>query len=191
MRVAAALSAAGLLAALAACVGPSDELPAGADTANAVSVSPEQNGRFISVVGPRRQQAAPFLGVPGTNYFLLRSQIDTRSGQTSHQLYVEDSYFGTERKWDAARDGQGQVLKFVPISQNEISCGERCSYAEEFAVDLSEPSLRSSTAGLTVVVSAGAGADKTITIPRQLIAEQLAAVDAARSKLPVASAAPR
>jgi hypothetical protein len=191
MRVAAALTAAGLAAALAACVEPSNELPAGADMANAVSVSREQNGRFVSIVGPRRQQAEPFLGIPGTNYVLLRSLIDTRSGQTSHQLYVEDSYFGTERKWDAARDAQGQALKFIPISQNEISCSERCSYAEEFAVDLSEPSLRSGTGGLTVVVSSGAGTVKTIAIPGQLIAEQLAAVDAARTKLPVASGVPR
>jgi hypothetical protein len=190
MRVGVVLAAAALVAALAGCVGPSNELPAGADMANAVSVSPEQNGRFVSIAGPRRQQAEPFLGVPGTNYFLLRSQIDTRSGQTSHQLYVEDSYFGAERKWDAARDAQGQPLKFIPISQNEISCSEHCSYAEEFAVDLPEPSLRSSTGGLTVVVSAGAGANKTIAIPGQLIAEQLAAVDAARTKLPVASAVP-
>jgi hypothetical protein len=191
MRIALALAAAGLTAALAACVAPSSELPAGAEVANAVSVSPEQNGRFVLVAGPRRQQGEPFLGIPGTNYFLLRSWIDTRSGQTTHQLYVEDSYFGSERKWDAAHDARGQALKFIPISQNEISCSERCSYAEEFAAGLPDALLRTSTGGLTVKFSSGGGAGKTIAVPGQLIAEQLAAVDAARSKLAVASGPPR
>ena len=45
--------------------------------------------------------------------------IDTRNGETVHQLFVEDSYFGAERKWEAARDPQGRPLRFTAISKDE------------------------------------------------------------------------
>ena len=115
-----------------------------------VSRTTEQGGRFIALVGPRRQHAEPFLGVPGTNIYALRSWIDTRTGETVHQLYVADSYAGAERNWNAARDAQGQSLRFVEISKNEITCERGCSYVEEFAAPLPEARLRASTGGLTV-----------------------------------------
>src|ERR1700687_5872198 len=95
-------AAAALLAALSACAGlpnaPVPHMPPGSTPiAPAVPGSVEQGGRFIALVGPRRQHAEPFLGVPGTNFAALRSMIDTRTGETAHQLFVEDSYFGAER----------------------------------------------------------------------------------------------
>src|SRR6266704_2604783 len=96
------LLALGVLIALNGCGTLSNAPPPSIEPATGVARSVEQDGRFISLVGPRRPHGEPFLGVPGTNYFLLRSLIDTRNGEISHQLYVEDSYFGDKRSWNAA-----------------------------------------------------------------------------------------
>src|SRR5207302_10785920 len=130
------LLAPALLIALAGCGSLSSAPPPVVQSATEVTRSVEQDGKFISLVGPRRQHAEPFLGVPATNFYALRSWIDTRNGEMAHQLYVEDSYFAGKRNWNEARDKAGAELRFVPISVNEITCGAGCSYAEEFAAVL-------------------------------------------------------
>ncbi len=190
MKISTALvAAASLLVALAGCATVSNA-PPNAQPATAVTRSVEPGGRFIAFVGPRIQHDAPFLGVPNTNFFALRSWIDTRDGKTAHQLYVEDSYFGAERNWEAARDGQGRKLRFVAISKNKITCDNGCSYAEEFAAALPEALLRASPQGLAVSFTARSGKKETLLVPGDLIAKQLAAVDEARASLPTAAAAP-
>jgi hypothetical protein len=187
-------AAAFLLAALSACA----ELPSttttlatsGGQLATAVARSVEQGGKFISLVGPKRQHAEPFLGVPGTNFFALRSMIDTRNGETVHQLFVEDSYFGAERNWEAARDPQGRPLRFTAISKDEITCENGCSYAEEFGAAVPETLLRASPQGFAVTFAAHSGATKTVSVPGDLVANQLTAVADARAALPTAAAAP-
>jgi hypothetical protein len=189
-RVAAAI----LLVALAGCAGLASAPPPNALPAAAVARSTEQGGRFIALVGPRRQHAEPFLGVSGTNFYALRSWIDTRNGETAHQIYVENSYFGAERHWEAARSDRGDKLRFVAISKNEISCTSSCSYAEEFAAVLPEALLRANPqgkpAGLAVTFTAHSGAEQTISVPGDLIVKQLAAIDEARATLPTAAATP-
>ena len=188
MRAVRFSAAAVLLLALAGC-----GTMAGGDTAGPpageVTITREQGGRFLSVVGPHVPHDQPFLGVPNTNFFALRSLIDTRTGETTHQLYVEDSYFGAKRNWDAA-SANGQALKFVPISTNEITCEQNCSYAEEFAANIPDAVLRANANGLSVRFTAKTGADKVILIPGDLMRKQLAAVDQARAGMPTASAAP-
>ena len=148
MKAPIALAAAALLlAALAGCAGLPSAPPPGIQSASAVTRATEQDGRFITFIGPKRPHAEPFLGVPGTNFTALRSSIDTRNGETVHQLYVEDSYFGAKRDWEAARDPAGQTLRFTHISKNQISCDNGCSYAEEFAASLPEALLRASVQG--------------------------------------------
>src|SRR5579859_6511762 len=117
-----------LLLALGGCAVVSSAPPPTVLPGTGVTRTVEQDGRFISLVGPRRPHGEPFLGVPATNYFLLRSLIDTRSGETAHQLYVEDSYFGGKREWNAARDQAGDQLRFVQNTTNEITCNPGCSY---------------------------------------------------------------
>jgi hypothetical protein len=160
-----------------------------AQPANAVTRSQEQGGRFVTLAGPRLQHAEPFLGVADTNFYLLRSMIDTRTGEIAYQLYVEDSYFGAERGWNAARDMTGQPLRFIAIGKNQITCENGCSYAEEFAAALPEALLRANPQGLTVVFSARSGAEETIAVPGELVAKQVAAVGEARTTLPTAAAA--
>ena len=160
-----------------------------AEPADAVIRTQQQSGRFVTLAGPRLQHAEPFLGVDNTNFYLLRSMIDTRTGEIAHQLYVEDSYFGAERGWNAARDTTGQSLRFIPIGKNQITCENGCSYAEEFAAVLPEPLLRANPQGLRVVFTARSGAEKTIAVPGELVAKQLAALGEMRAALPVAAAA--
>jgi len=69
----------------------------------------------------------------------------------------------------------------VPISKDEISCENGCSYAEEFAATLPEALLRASPQGLTVVFGSKLGLSLTIAVPGDLVARELAAVDAARA----------
>src|SRR5229473_5842806 len=184
------VAAASLLAVLAGCAGLSSAPPPSIQSATAVTRSTEPSGRFITLVGPRRPHAEPFLGVSGTNFTALRSSIDTKTGESVHQLYVEDSYFGAERNWEAARDPAGQSLRFIAISKNQITCDNGCSYAEEFAAGLPEALLRARPQGLPITFTARSGARQTIIVPGDLIAKQLAAIDEARATLPTASAAP-
>ena len=179
-RAAAAL----LLLTLAAC----GAAPPTVQLANAVAMSREQGGRFIGLVGPRTQHEEPFLGVPNTNFSAMRSWIDTATGETIHQLYVEDSYFGAKRSWNAA-SANGQALRFVPITVNEITCEQNCSYAEEFAAALPDPLLRASPQGVQVRFTAQSGASKLILVRGEIVQKQLAAVDQARAALPTATAA--
>jgi hypothetical protein len=177
-----------LLVALVGCAGQSAPVTS-ATPATEVTRTVEQGGRFVALVGPRRQHAKPFLGVASTNFYALRSWVDTRTGEAVHQLYVADSYAGPERKWNAARDGQGRELRFVEISRNEITCERGCSYAEEFAASLPEALLQASAGGLTVTFSATSGVQKTIAVSAELVQKQLAAVAAARPGRPVAALA--
>jgi hypothetical protein len=144
--------------------------------------------RFITFIGPKAQHAPPFLGIPETNLYCLRSFIDRQTGETAHQLYVTDSYFGAERGWNAARDSADAPLLFVAIGRDEISCDAGCSYVEEFAAKLPESTLRASPDGLAVTFSSRSGEEKTIVLPGKRITAQLAAIDAKRSSAqPVAA----
>lgn len=186
-----------LLAALAGCSGMAGTPSGGTDTAaggrtpTAIAVSAEEGGRFIGLTGPQLQHTEPFLGVPGTNFYALRTWIDRRSGETVHQLYVSDSYAGPRRDWYAARDAQGRPLRFIPISKNEITCQPSCSYAEEFAAAIPEADLRNNaSSGLTVTFTARSGAEKTIAVPAEPVRAQVVALDRVRAGLATASAAP-
>ena len=152
MRSAAPLLACGLL--LAGCVAA----PAAGGPGDAVTQAIAEGGKFVGVQGPRVPQGEPFLGIAGTNFHALRSWIDRRSGETVHQLYVEESYSGPKREWNAAQEGVGKPLRFIPISSKEITCTPGCSYAEEFAAALPEQELRANPQGITVFFSAKSGA---------------------------------
>jgi hypothetical protein len=173
-----------LPALFAAVLGACSQLPPpGSGTAvgnGANEVREHQSGEFIVLVGPTAQHAAPFLGIPGTNFFRLRSFIDRRNGQSADQLYVSDSYSGPERNWDAAHDASGHPLVFIPISRQEITCSSGCSYAEEFAVNLPERELRANPDGLNVIFTDPTGGEQTVTVSAAQIAAQLEAVETQR-----------
>jgi hypothetical protein len=178
--------------ALAACaqLAPPESAaqPKTAGDAQIVAARQDPLSRFIGVIGARAQHAPPFLGVRETNFYCLRSFVDRQTGEIRHQLYVSDSYSGAQRGWNAARDGAGHPLRFVEIGRDEITCDGGCSYAEEFAASLPDNELRASPRGLAVTFAARSGAEKTIFVPGEQIAKQLAAVGAARSSVQPAAA---
>ncbi|MBV9198281.1 MAG: hypothetical protein JOY83_00825 [Alphaproteobacteria bacterium] len=143
--------------------------------------SEDTPSRFVGLISMKAQHAPPFLGVPETNFYCLRSFVDRQTGETRHQLYVSDSYSGAERRWSAARDETGHALRFVEISRNQITCDVGCSYAEEFAADIPENELRANPQGLKVTFTDSSGAEKTIIISGSQIAAQLAAIDGRQS----------
>jgi hypothetical protein len=139
-----------------------------------------QNGRFIAFVGQRRQHTAKFLDVDDTNFFTLRSWYDNKTGEAAHQLYIADSYFGPPQKWYGVHDADNKTLKFIPISRNEITCEQGCSYADEFAAELSEDYLRAHKDGLALIFTSSDGKNLPVNVPADLVGAQLAAVDTVR-----------
>jgi len=172
------LFAASLGAALTACAQPA---PGPLTGRPALVATEDLSAGYIGFIGPKAQHAPPFLDTPGTNFYCLRSFLDRRTGVATHQLYVSDSYFGTERVWNAAHDSTGARLAFVPVSRNEIACETRCAYVEEFAATLPESELRAKPDGLAVSFAARSGDEKIVRISRERITAQLAAVDARRN----------
>ena len=156
-----------------------------------VEAREDSSQRFIGLIGPKAQHAPRFLDIPETNFYCLRSFVDRRTGETAHQVYVSESYFGSERGWNAARDSAGSPLQFVQISHDEISCDAGCSYLDEFAAILPESKLRANHGGLAVTFLSPSGEEKTIVISGDRITAQLAAIDARRSSVePAAGAGP-
>jgi hypothetical protein len=146
--------------------------------ADQVEMTKEQGGKFLAFVGPKLQHTEAFLGVEDTNYFCLRSWLDTRNGEVAHQVYVEDSYYGASYRWDGAHDADNKTLRFIPISRNEITCDLGCAYADEFAAALPEDLLRAhKDSGLAVTFTAATGKTLTVNVPGRLIAMELIAVD--------------
>lgn len=176
---------ASLVLTVAACAAPTPQTGAPDGTA----AGQDQSPRFFGVIGAKAQHAPPFFGVPDTNYYRLRSFVDQRTGETLHQLYVSDSYSGAERHWNAAHDGAGRPLRFIPVSHHEITCDGGCAYAEEFAATIPESELRAGPQGLTVIFTSASGAEKRITIPGAQITNQLAAVNARRPQASPTAAA--
>jgi hypothetical protein len=173
--------------ALASCATVAPPEPA---TGPAVVEAREDSShRFITFIGPKAPHAPPFLGVPETNFYCLRSFVDRQTGETAHQLYVTDSYFGAERGWNAAHDSSGAPLPFVAIGDDEITCDAGCSYVEEFAAKLPESTLRASPADLAVTFSSRSGDEKTTVVPAEQITAQLAAIDARHTLAEPAAAA--
>jgi hypothetical protein len=176
-------------AALTACAqAPPAEAPAQPSAGAVAPARGDIPSRFVGLIGTKAQHAPPFLGVPETNFYCLRSFLDRQTGETRHQLYVSDSYSGPERRWDAAREGAGRSLRFLEITRHQITCDGGCSYVEEFAADIPESELRANPNGLKVTFGAQTGAEKTITISGSQITAQLAAVDAVHNPaLPTAA----
>ena len=80
-------------------------------------------------------------------------------------------------------------LRLVEIGRSEIACGESCSYLEEFAANIPESELRASPQGLTVIFTAGSGAEKRILVSSAQITAQLAAVERRGQAQPAAALA--
>lgn len=181
-----ALAAAFLGLAVAGCAADAPTPPpAAADVPKtpAVVVREDLSPRYVAFIGPKILFDKPFLDVPDTNYFALRSWLDRKTGDVEHQLYVSESYFGEKRTWLGARDGEGDTLPVVAISSHEIACEAGCSYTDDFAASLSDALLRKSLGGLAVTFTAKGGGTKTIAVSAAVVKAELETVDAWRRRL--------
>lgn len=184
-----AIAAALIGAQLTACApqppaGPSAETP---QTGSAVVIREDLSGHFLAVIGLKVQDDPPYLETPGTNFSCLRSFIDSRSGETAHQLYVAASYDGN-RDWNAAHDSAGHLLEFIPISRLKIACDRKdnCSYAEEFAAKLPQNGLTENPKGFVVTFTDRAGNAQKVAVSADQIDAQLTAL--AQLRQPAVSA---
>ncbi|HEV2301073.1 MAG TPA: hypothetical protein VGR91_05830 [Stellaceae bacterium] len=148
-----------------------------------VVVREDVSARYIEFIGPKILYAEPFLGVPDTNYFALRSWLDKRTGVVTHQLYVSESYVGARRTWQSARDGKGDPLPIAAIGNHKIACRPSCSYTDDFAATLPDALLRGSPGGLAVTFVAQGGSLKTIAVPAEVVQVELATIDTWRRRL--------
>lgn len=140
--------------------------------------------RYVEIIGRKRQHAPPFLGVAGTNFFVLRSWLDRRTGHASTELYVSDSHHGPERVWQSAFDSAGRALQVYPIRSARITCIGGCSWVEDFAAGIPARDLAPGT-GFAVRFVARSGASLTIGVPAAAVEAQRAAIAAARRKLAI------
>ncbi|MGA8401048.1 MAG: hypothetical protein WB697_14250 [Stellaceae bacterium] len=186
------LAASALLAlALGGCTAfnPEEKLPP-QPQAPGVELTKEQGGRFIAFVGPKQQHTARFLDVDDTNFFCLRSWLDNKTGETAQQLYVEDSYYGGPYLWNGVYDTTNAKLKFIPISRNQITCDQGCSYADEFAAELPADYLRAHRNGFAVTFTSSTGKTLGVDVSPALVTAQLDAVDAVKAVAAKAAASP-
>jgi hypothetical protein len=156
---------------------------------NGIAVREDLSGRFVALIGPRKQDHPPFLDVPRTNFSCLRTLIDRKTGEVAQQLYVTASYDGNH-DWDAAHDSAGRPLVFLPISRFQIACTgkDKCSYAEEFAAKFPESELTENAGGFSVTFSDHAGQMQTIAVSAAQVAAQQAALAQYRHTLAAAAA---
>ena len=177
------LAAALLGLALSACTQNRPPPVAGAPGHPAVVVREDVSQRYIEFIGPKILFAKPFLGVPDTNYFALRSWLDRQTGAVTHQLYVSESHVGPRRHWTSARDAEGDPLPVAAIGSHKIACDPACSYSEDVAASLSDALLQKSRGDLAVTFGAEGGRQKTITVPAAVVQVELATVEAWRRRL--------
>jgi len=168
---------------------PEEKLPPQTQ-APGVELTKEQNGRFIAFVSPRQQHSPPFLGVDDTNFFCLRSWLDNKTGETAHQLYIEDSYYGGPYLWNGVYDTANTKLNLVPISRNQITCELGCSFADEFAAELPEAYLRGHKDGFAVTFISSNGKTLAVKVPADMVTAELNAVDAVKDVAAKAAANP-
>jgi hypothetical protein len=180
-----------LVLALGGCASlqPNEKLPA-QPQAPGVELTKEQGGRFIAFVSPKQQHTEPFLGVDDTNYFCLRSWLDNKTGETAHQLYIEDSYYGGPYLWNGAYDTANTKLTIIPISHNQITCDQGCSFADELAAALPEDYLRAHKDGFAVTFTSSNGKTLAVKVPSDMVTAEINAVDAVKEIAAKAKANP-
>lgn len=113
------------------------------------------------------------------DFYFLRSFVACDTAYAEHQLYVEDNYDDADwRFYERARMSGGKALEFTEISQDVNCSGYGCTYEEHFAVELTEEILSQHRSdSLRVRIYAQDGTEKDLTVPPDLIREQLSAVD--------------
>lgn len=90
----------------------------------------------ITILGPEQIIDCNF-GKSICSYYMLRTVIDKKSGQYSHQLYVSVAYFGDWAFFERAYLLGGKELQFAEIERRVIDCeSETCKMRETFGATI-------------------------------------------------------
>jgi hypothetical protein len=111
--------------------------------------------------------------------FFIRSWVNKKTGETTHQLYIADVYTGKWKFWVLASDDQATPLKLVAISRDVESCRYgSCIYTEHIGIDIPDSALRKrSSDEYRIKIKARSGHEKIIAISQELISAQLDEID--------------
>jgi hypothetical protein len=114
--------------------------------------------------------------------WFIRSFVDKRSGEVTHQLYVHVRYAGERRRYETATDDHATPLPLTRIERRREDCSHGdCEFEEDFGLALGDAVLRNRAGtGFQVKVVAHSGDWIILTIAPGQILPQLAAVDAYR-----------
>ena len=109
--------------------------------------------------------------------FFLRSFINKKTKDVTHQLYIYCNYRWDWRFYNSAYLSGGKALEFTEISR-DVSCTNGiCTYYEHFGVDISDEFLRKNTEGFSVKISAKSGDNAVINVKSNQVIEQLKEID--------------
>jgi len=137
----------------------------------------------VKVEDSKFEDAATFIGIqehPDRNTeYLLRSWVDKKSGQVTHQVYVANFYHGDWIFWSRANSEDAQPLQFVPIKQEVVTCDEfsRCSHSEHFAALIPDTVLRTHQDGFSVKFYGKTGKEMILRLTPQQIRQQLKVIE--------------
>lgn len=139
------------------------------------SVADDQFSQVATVTGAELY-VNPFGGT--FRSWLIRSFIDKKTGNVTHQLYVDISYIGDWQYYYMAADDTAKTLDVTRIASHVGDCYGGCSLSETIGISLDDATLRThQNSGYTLKISAKSGASLIIEISSEQIKLQLAAID--------------
>lgn len=204
MRIATiSMMLAGFCAALAGCAAdpadkPAAEAPAPVATAledtpppavKSVTVKDDEFDKTILFIGPEEEHE-PALTSRKPNVFQLKTTMDRKSGEVTHQLVMTHNYAAKSWKfWQRAADEDAEPLELATIRRDVGFCSPACTYAEVVGATLSDAALRArKDKGYSIKLYARDGGEKVIALSPEMIAMQIAAIDQRKPPAPAPAA---
>jgi hypothetical protein len=140
----------------------------------------------VKIEDSQFDEAATFIGInteisyaiDRDTLYLLRSWVNKKSGQVTHQLYITNFYYGDWIFWSRASSEDAQPLEFIAMQSKVIDCAySRCSYSETFGALIPDAVLRIHQHGISVKFYAKTGKEMVIRLTSQQIQLQLKAIE--------------
>jgi len=137
-----------------------------------VSVVTDEFEPFITING-----IEDYIGDDLKGAFFLRSFINKKTKDVTHQLYIYCTYHWNWRFYNSAHLSGGKALEFTEI-RRDFNCTDGiCTYYEHFGADISDEFLRKNTEGFSVKISAKSGDNAVINVKSNQVIEQLKEID--------------
>lgn len=131
----------------------------------------------------------PFGGI--SKQWFIRSFIDKRSHNVTHQLYVSLSYLGAWKFFNSAATDKAEALKVTTIDRKVNDCTGICDFDEVIGIEIPDSTLRARAAkGLEIKISAHSGDSIVLPITSEMITKQLEIVDKAKTTYPMQNEPP-